>query len=207
MNVLATQQRLVAQGYSLTADGILGPMTYAALLSYAAGRTLGQTGIALGAAMNDKLVAHGIVSGLGLIHWITQGCHETGGFRLFVEEGSTAYFAKYDAGTPIGKSLGNTNPGDGYLFRGRGIFEITGRYNYAQMAQKTGLDLLSHPELAATPDVSVLVACLFWQERGIEALADADDLQGVRRKINGGENGLADCQAILDRLKSVTGLA
>lgn len=202
MNIAALQTALTAAGYPCASDGTFGPVTYGALLSYAAQRQLGQFGQDLGAGMVANLAAHGITSDLGLVHWTAQTCHETEGYRYLTELGGPGYFAQYDGRA----DLGNTQPGDGFRFRGRGAIQITGRWNYQHFGQEIGQDLIDNPDLAATPAVAVAIACQFWQERGVEVLADADNIEGVTHKINGGLNGLADRQAITARLKRVCGL-
>lgn len=83
-------------------------------------------------------------------------CADT--YQPITEYGKKAYFDKYDAGTPIGKRLGNTVPGDGYLFRGRGYVQLTGRANYQRMSAALALtgddDLVLHPDHALHPDVA-----------------------------------------------------
>ena len=64
------------------------------------------------------------------------------------ERGKKAYFNKYEPGTRIGNALGNTTPGDGYLFRGRGFVQLTGRANYAKASKKLGVDLVGNPDAA-----------------------------------------------------------
>ena len=83
-------------------------------------------------------------------------CADT--FQPITEKGAKSYFDKYDAGTKLGAQLGNTVKGDGYLFRGRGYVQITGRTNYQSLGAKLGLsgdeDLVLHPEHALTPSVA-----------------------------------------------------
>jgi putative chitinase len=138
---------------------------------------------------------------LRVAHFLAQAAHETAGFTTLEELGGRSYFAKYDAGTPIGKRLGNTQPGDGCAFRGRGVFQCTGRANYALYGKRLKLDLVADPELAAEPDTSVRIACEYWKAKGLNAWADRDDVGEVTRRINGGTNGLAERTKMLARAK------
>lgn len=96
-----------------------------------------------------------------------------------------------DPKEPIGtlyegrKNLGNTQPGDGPKFIGRGVLQLTGRANYADYSKKLGIDLIANPDLAATPEVSVKIACQYFKDRGLLPLADAWNLDEVTRRVNG----------------------
>ncbi|HEX5183577.1 MAG TPA: glycoside hydrolase family 19 protein [Allosphingosinicella sp.] len=201
MNVLQLQARLAALGRDPGAqDDVLGPRTYAALFAAVAARDLGDVGIQLGAGAAAHFPAYAIDTPLRLSHFIAQAAHESEGFRFFREIwGPTPAQRRYEGSA----DLGNTKAGDGRRFCGRGIFQLTGRANYATAGAKIGLDLVNHPELAEDPATSVLIACLYWQTHGLNALADADDVVSVTRKINGGANGLADREAMLARAKAV----
>lgn len=146
--------------------------------------------------LNEYLPKYGISTQLRLDHFLGQAAEETAGFRTLTEYASGA---EYEGR----RDLGNTEPGDGPRFKGRGIFQLTGRDNYAYMRQKLGVDLVNNPEMAATPIIAVQTACLFWQMRGLNTLADNDDIQGITRRINGGLNGLNDREIFTDRADNI----
>jgi len=87
---------------------------------------------------------------------IKHECADT--FQPITERGSQSYFDKYEPGTSIGKNLGNTQAGDGYLFRGRGYVQLTGRANYQNMSGRLALsgddDLVLHPDVALQADIA-----------------------------------------------------
>jgi len=126
-------------------------------------------------------------SNLRLCHFLAQAAHESAGFRTLEEFASgKAYEGRLD--------LGNTQSGDGVRFKGRGIFQLTGRHNYTKMSKKLGVDLVENPKLAQRPDISLKTACHYWDSRKINHPADRDDIRTVTKKINGGTNGLSDRQ-------------
>lgn len=94
------------------------------------------------------------------------------------------------------KDLGNTQPGDGKRYRGRGLVQITGRANYTACMMALDIDCVEHPELLEQPMNACRSAGWFWRTHGLNALADAGDQVKVTRRINGGTNGLADRLAL-----------
>ena len=94
--------------------------------------------------------------------------------------------------------MGNTAPGDGSRYRGRGIFQLTGKNNYQRYAELLQLPLVENPDLAAEPDNAARIACAFWIENGCNPIADEGERRfaAVTRKINGGLNGQADREAL-----------
>lgn len=210
MDVLKIQTELRNLGYNPgPLDGDLGPKTYTALINYCVGRDLGATSILLGRAMASDFPKFEIVTPLRIAHFLAQAAHETGGFRHFVELGSgdknkdgfDDYLVKYDRRA----DLGNTPAldGDGEKYRGRGIFQTTGAANYARVAKRTGVDVVNNPQKLAEPEMAVLSACLYWQDRKLSAHADANDVKMVTKRINGGYNGLDDRVKYLTRLQKI----
>lgn len=116
--------------------------------------------------------------------FIAQLAHESGGFRYMEEIASgAAYEGRRD--------LGNTQPGDGVRFKGRGYIQVTGRANYTAAGRALGLDLVNHPELAARPENAARIAAWFWKSRDLNRVAESGNFDEVTRRINGGYNGKA----------------
>ena len=89
--------------------------------------------------------------------------------------------------------LGNTQPGDGGKFFGRGIIQLTGRANYTSFATAIGKpEIIENPSLIATPEYAALSAGWFWSTKNLNALADANDYTTMTKRINGGTLGLQD---------------
>lgn len=140
----------------------------------------------------------GINTPLRQAHWLAQIAHESGRFRYTRELwGPTAQQLRYEPPSDLAKRLGNTEPGDGKKFMGRGFIQVTGRANYAQasLAIFGTAILLTKPEaLEQNPAIS---AGWYWASRKINQHADRDDLLAVTKAINGGTNGLDDRRACL----------
>ncbi len=107
-----------------------------------------------------------------------------------------------------GGRLGNSNPGDGYLFRGRGLLQITGRGAYARFGQQLGIALTEEPDLAFAPAHSLEIAAAEWAASGYggrrcNELADNDDIRGVTFAVNGGQTGINDRILWLKRCKQI----
>ncbi len=107
----------------------------------------------------------------------------------------------YGLGNPRkARELGNTEPGDGFRYRGNGMLQTTGRGNHQRMGALCGLDLVRQPELATDPAHALAPALHEWSEGRLNRLADLNDIRGITFKVNGGFNGLADRQAWFERL-------
>lgn len=140
---------------------------------------------------------------LRVSHFVAQISHETGGGRWLSELGGPQYLKRYDPGTAIGARLGNTKPGDGARYKGRGFIHLTGRYNYRATGERLGLELEDNPELAEEPDTALLIACHYWQQRKINRAADRDDIRWATQLVNGGVNGLHDRKGWLYKSKAL----
>lgn len=100
--------------------------------------------------------------------------------------------------------LGNTQPGDGERFMGRGYIQLTGRANYEHYGQKLGLDLVNHPDLALQPDVAAKIMVEYFKERGIPQMAQSGDWVAARRAVNGGTNGLDVFLGAVQKLRNAS---
>lgn len=142
------------------------------------------------------LVEFDINTPLRQAHFLAQLAHESAGFKTTVEYASgAAYEGRRD--------LGNTQPGDGKRFKGRGLIQLTGRANYIEAGRAMGIDLVSNPAIAAQFPNALRIAGWYWKTRKINVFADQDSLTGVTRKINGGTNGLEDRSRYLKIAKKV----
>jgi len=94
-----------------------------------------------------------------------------------------------------GGRMGNTEDGDGAKFIGRGLIQLTGKDNYRAFGEAIGEDLIANPQLVEEPRYAALSAGWFWNKRGLNALADAMDIETLTKRINGGSIGIDDRKA------------
>jgi putative chitinase len=148
-------------------------------------------------ALNDAMQEFGISENVDReTAFLAQVAHESGGFRYVCELASgDAYENRRD--------LGNTEPGDGPRFKGRGLIQITGRANYQNCGAALGLDLVANPGLLESPGLACRSAGWFWSTRGLNELADKGDFLRITKRINGGTNGWPDRLAYFERAKEV----
>lgn len=147
-------------------------------------------------ALNASMAHWGIDTPERQAAFLAQLAHESGQLR-YVEElaSGAAYEGRAD--------LGNTEPGDGVRFKGRGLIQITGRKNYrdCSMALFGDTRLLTEPEILEQVGPACESAGWFWYSRGLNALADVGKFERITRRINGGLNGLPDRLAAWERAK------
>jgi putative chitinase len=109
-------------------------------------------------------------------------------YAPITEFGSRGYFQKYEGR----KDLGNVIPGDGYLFRGRGYIQLTGRANYLKYGEFLKKPLANYPDLACDPEnAAIIFAEFFGTPRMVVAANELDYVRG-RKLVNGGVNGLTE---------------
>ncbi|GHE51068.1 hypothetical protein GCM10019059_07840 [Camelimonas fluminis] len=163
--------------------------------------------------LNSVMVAlerYGPGVGLDLLHrevpYLAQIMHESGEFKFDREVwGPTDAQKRYESRT----DLGNTQPGDGYRFRGHGPLQCTGRYNHrdytgwARKIDPAAPDFEAEPERINTDPWEGLSAIWYWDTRGLNAYADKGDNEMITRRINGGLNGYADRLTCYTRLALV----
>ena len=191
--------------HGLDADGIVGPATKAALAAAkpakpaqraGPGLTPEQISALLGCKvanvrrywppLRTALAEQGLNDRASMIAALATVATEVPDFAPINEFGSTAYFRRMYEGRT---DLGNTHPGDGARYHGRGFIQLTGRANYRGYGHKLNVPLEQNPDLALDAKVAARVLAAYLKDHGIAALAARGDWQGVRRAVNGGLNG------------------
>lgn len=176
--------------------------------------------------MADIFDQYEINTNLRIAHFLAQAMHESGEFSLNKEnlnysaKGLLSVFSKYFtperaeqyARRPVdiasrvyANRMGNGSEDtrEGWRYRGRGIFQLTGKDNYERYGNIIGVDLVSDPELACDPIISLKVACEYWKQRNINEDADNDDIYAITKKINGGLNGIDHRISLYNHISSI----
>jgi putative chitinase len=166
---------------------------------------------------------YGLTSKLRIAHFMAQIEHESGlkpisenlnysasglirVFRKYFTDVQAIQYANQPekiANRVYANRMGNGNEasGEGWKYRGRGFIQITGKINYHQLANDTDLNCLKNPDLLLQEANAMISALWFWNLKGLNKLADKDDLKGITKKINGGYNGLAHRYELLLKYK------
>lgn len=174
--------------------------------------------------LEKTLPKYGIAdSRLRLAHFFAQVLHESGCMRFDMEnlnysaEALLKVFGKHFttkaeadayarqpekiANRVYASRMGNRGEasGDGWKFRGRGLIQLTGRSNYKAFAEWVGDErIMEEPDLVSS-EYAVHSAVFFWDRNALNKFADKDDVVGLTKKINGGDNGLAHRKELLNK--------
>lgn len=132
------------------------------------------------------------LSGPEMAAFMAQVAHESDGFNTAQEYASGAAYEGR-------KDLGNTQPGDGKRYKGRGYIQLTGRSNYKKAGKALGLDLVGNPSLAEDPKIAADVSVWFWKTQVRPQVPDFLDTERVTKVVNGGFNGLSDRKSYLEK--------
>ena len=146
------------------------------------------------------------------LNYSWQGLVQTFGRRYFPSDAVAQQYHRqpekianwvYDDRNPARKNkLGNVRDGDGWKFRGGGAKQLTGRFNYEQFGKDIGMTADEAAAYVRTPEGALESAGWFWKKNNLNRFADADDIVGMTKAINGGTIGLADRQARYARAKA-----
>ncbi len=175
-------------------------------------------------ALVDVMPKYGINTERRAAHFISQCAHESNNFRSlqenlnYSEKALNAVFGRYFGSASHKRNaaeyarnpekianyvymdefrkykMGNVNEGDGWLFRGRGLKQLTGRENYTRFGATVDMTAEEAAAYVATEKGAVESACWFWDSNKLNNIADTDDVVRMTKKINGGNIGLADRQ-------------
>lgn len=172
--------------------------------------------------LNAAMARHGIVLPLHQAAFLAQVGVESGGlsrleenmnyttperlvavwparFRTVNDAAPYVRNAQALANKVYGGRMGNTQPGDGWKYHGRGLKQLTGRDNYAAYAKACGVDVVSNPDLLLHPEQAANSAAWFWSSNGCADLASKRDWSALTRRINGGLTCLADRVALTNK--------
>lgn len=157
--------------------------------------------------ITSAMSMYGITTPARQAAFLAQIGHESGGMTWTTELwGPTDAQKGYEPPSEKATELGNTQAGDGFLFRGRGLIQITGRANYNAVGDALCLDCTNKPGLLAQPEWAAQSAAWWWQQHGLNELADAGDFENITRRINGGTMGEQDRERLWNAAKQALGV-
>ena len=107
------------------------------------------------------------------------------------------------AGKVYNGRMGNTNEEEASKYLGRGLIQLTGKENYANCGTALGVDFVGNPTFLIEPKYAALSAGWFWNKKGLNALADSNDIETMTKRINGGLIGLDDRKAKIIKVLSI----
>ena len=147
----------------------------------------------LGKALASEAGIAGI-KGEELAQFLAQCAHETSIFTSLKEFGGKLDFKKYDIrhNPALAKILGNTKPGDGLKYIGRGFIQLTGKDNYKRVEKALGIPIVANPNLVEKPDVAAKIAVWYWKNRVVPKVDDFSNTTAATKPINSNLNGLDD---------------
>ena len=187
-------------------------------------------------ALVDVMPKYGITTERRVAHFLSQCAHESANFKRLEEnlnysaKALRAVFGRYFGNPPKRNAdeyhrkpemianyvymdefrkykMGNVNEGDGWLFRGRGLKQLTGRDNYTKFGNSVNMTAEEAAEYVATEKGAVESACWFWDTNNLNSIADTDDVKRMTKKINGGSIGLEDRQSRYLNAMKVLGMS
>lgn len=187
-------------------------------------------------ALCKLLPKYGITTERRVAHFLSQCAHESAGFKRLEEnlnysaKALRAVFGRYFGDSPKADAdeyarnpemianrvyndeyrkykMGNTQEGDGWRFRGRGLKQLTGRDNYTRFGKTIDLTAEEAAEYVATPAGAIESACWFWDANNLNDIADTDNVVKMTKKINGGNIGLEDRQKRYKHALQVLGMS
>ncbi|MBF6079338.1 glycoside hydrolase family 19 protein [Nocardia beijingensis] len=190
-------------GHNADRAGTLGPLTLEQLERIFPGTSRAKLREYL-PYLNQAMRDYGIDSPKREAAFLAQLAVETDDLKTLEEYGDNGYFNRnYGPQSGVGRSLGNTEPGDGARFHGRGALQLTGRDNYRKASEALGVDFVGDRELAADPKYAFATAGWFWDAENLNDQADESDIGAIGRSINGGTNGAAERREYYDRARKV----
>ncbi len=175
------------------------------------------------AALYEILPMYEITTERRVAHFLSQCAHESANFKRLEEnlnysaKALRAVFGRYFGDAPKRDAdeyhrqpemianyvymdefrkykMGNIYDGDGWLFRGRGLKQLTGRDNYTKFGESIGMTAEEAAEYVQSFNGAIQSACWFWDTNNLNDIADGDNVKLMTKKINGGSIGLEDRQ-------------